>query len=137
MLHAPERLHLEERGAGSGASSVHRPGHGVLDRQHVVSVDHLARHAVPRRAVGEILDRALRAPVGRERELVVLADEDDRQPPRRRQVHALVRCALADRSVAEEGKRDLAGPAKGRTERRAAGVRDAGPDDPVAAEDVE
>ena len=68
----------------------------------VVAVDDLAGHAVAGRALGDVLDRALRAPVGRERELVVLADEDDRQPPGRGEVHRLVHRALAGGAVAEE-----------------------------------
>ena len=48
-----------------------------------------------------------------------------------------MRRALPGRAVAEERDRRLAGPAQRRGQRRAAGVRDPGADDPVAAEDVE
>ena len=137
MLHPPERLHLEERRARALARPLERAGDRVLDGEQVVPVHDLARHPVAGRAVGEILDRALRPPVGRERELVVLADEDDRQRPGRGEVHPLVRRALAGRAVAEEGDRRLARPAQLRGQGRAARVRDPGADDPVAAEDVE
>ncbi len=137
MLHPPERLHLEERRAAAAAGEIERPADGVLDGEHVVAVDDLARHAVAGRAIGEILDRALGAPVGRERELVVLADEDDGQLPGRSQVHPLVRCALPGRAVAEERERRLVGAAQRRGQRGAAGVGDPGADDAVAAEDVE
>ena len=75
----------------------------VLHRDEVVAVDDLARHAVARGPGGDVLDGALRAPVGGQRELVVLADEDDRQLPGRREVHPLVGGALAGGAVAEEG----------------------------------
>ena len=84
----------------------------------VVAVDDLARHPVAGGAVGEVLDRPLRAPVGRERELVVLADEDDRQRPRRGEVHPLVRGALPGGAVAEERDRRLVGAAQLRGQRR-------------------
>ena len=89
-----------------------RAGDGVLDGDEVVPVDDLAGHPVAGGALGEVLDRALRPPVGGERELVVLADEDDRQRPRRREVHRLVRRALGGGAVAEEGDHGLAGAAE-------------------------
>ena len=137
VLHAAERLHLEQRRPVAGARVRERARDGLLDRGDVVAVDDLAGHPVAGGAVGDVLDRALRAPVGRERELVVLADEDDGQLPRRREVHPLVHGALAGGAVAEVRDRDLAGAAELRGQRGAAGVRDAGADDPVAAEDVE
>ena len=124
-------------GPSPARAVVERARDGVLDREHVVAVDHLAGHPVAGGPVGEVGDRPQRPPVGRERELVVLADEDDRQLPGRSQVHPLVHRALAGGAVAEEGDRDLAGAAQLRGQRGAAGVRDAGADDPVAAEDVE
>ena len=137
VLHPAERLHLEERGPGSLARPLQRSRHRGLDREHVVPVDDLAGHAVAGRAIGEILDRTLGAPVGRERELVVLADEDDGQRPRRGEVHALVGCALPGGAVAEERHRRLVGPAQPCAQGRAAGVGETGADDAVAAEDVQ
>ena len=137
VLHPPERLHLEERRAGSLASPGERACDRFLDREQVVPVHDLTRHPVAGRAVGEILDGALRPPVRRERELVVLADEDDRQRPGRGEVHRLVRGTLAGCSVAEEGDGGLSGSAQLRGQRSAAGVREPRADDPVAAEDVE
>ena len=137
VLHPPERLHLEERRAAAAPRQVERAADRVLDGEHVVAVDDLTRHAVAGRAVGQILDRPLRAPVGGERELVVLADEDDRQLPRRSEVHPLVRRALPGGAVAEEGERRLVGAAQRRGQRGPAGVGNPGADDAVAAEDVE
>ena len=137
VLHAPERLHLEERRACPVPPTLERPRDGVLDSEQVVAVHDLARHAVAGGAVGEILDRALRAPVRGQGELVVLADEDDGQRPRGSEVHRLVRRALPRRAVAEEGNRRLSGAAQARGQRRSARVRQAGAHDPVAAEDVE
>ena len=137
VLHPPERLHLEERRPGSVPRSLERARNRVLDGEHVVPVHDLAGHPVAAGAVGEILDGALRPPVGRERVLVVLADEDDRQRPGRGEVHRLVRRALPGGAVAEEGDRRLPRPAQLRGQRRAAGMWKPGADDPVAAEDVE
>ena len=137
VLHAPEGLHLEERRAITVACARQRAGDGVLDGEQVVPVDDLAGHPVAGGALGEVLDGPLRAPVGGERELVVLADEDDRQRPRRREVHRLVRRALGGGAVAEERDHGLAGAAHLRGERGARRVRQAGADDPVAAEDLQ
>ena len=103
----------------------------------VVSVDDLAGHPVAAGAVGEVFDGALHAPVGGERELVVLADEDDGERPRGGEVHRLVRRALAGGAVAEVGDHRLAGAAELRGERGPGRVRQAGADDPVAAEDLQ
>ncbi len=89
-----------------------RAGDRVLDGDQVVPVDDLAGHPVAGGALGEVLDGPLRPPVGGERELVVLADEDDRQRPRGREVHRLVRRALAGGAVAEERDHGLAGVAQ-------------------------
>ena len=121
----------------TGARVRERACDGFFDRCDVVAVDDLAGHPVAGGAVGDVLDGALRPPVGGERELVVLADEDDGQLPGGREVHPLVHRALAGGAVAEVGDRDLAGVVELRGQRGAARVRDPGADDPVAAEDVE
>jgi hypothetical protein len=137
VLHAPEGLHLEERGAATVAGARERAGDGVLDGDQVVPVDDLPAHPVARGARGEILDRALRPPVRGEGELVVLADEDDRQRPGRREVHRLVGRALPGGAVAEEGEHGLAGVAELRGEGGAGRVWQACADDPVAAENLQ
>ena len=137
VLHAPERLQLEERRAVARPGADERRLDGVLHCDDVVAVHDGARHPVARRACGNVLDGALRAPVGRERELVVLADEDDRQPPRRREVHPLVGGALARGAVTEEGDHRLAGSPQRGGKPGPARMRHTGPDDAVAAEDVE
>ena len=137
MLHAAEGLHLEEGRAVAVACPGERELDRVLDRDDVVAVDDLAGHPVAGRTPCEILERALHPPVGRERELVVLADEHDRQRPGRREVHRLVRCALPRGAVAEEGDDRLALAAQLRRERCAGRVRQPGADDPVAAEDLQ
>ena len=125
VLHAAERLQLEQRRPVAGARAGERTRDRLLDRRDVVAVDDLARHPVAGGALGDVLDRALRAPVGRQRELVVLADEDDRQLPRRGEVHALVHRALAGGAVAEVRDHRLVGAAQLRGQAGAAGVRDA------------
>ena len=137
MLHAPEGLHLQERRAGTLAPTGQRAGDRALDRDQVVPVDDLAGHPVAGGAAGEVLDGALHPPVGRECELVVLADEDDGQRPRGCEVHRFVRRALAGGAVAEEGDHRLTGAADFRRERRPRRMRQAGADDPVAAEDLQ
>ena len=137
VLHAAERLQLEEGRAAAVPGALERRCDGVLDRDHVVAVDDLPRHAVPGRALDEVGDGALGVPAGRQRELVVLAGEHDRQLPGGGEVHRLVRGPLAGRAVAEERDRRLVRPAKLRGQRRPARVREAGSDDPVAADDVE
>ena len=124
-------------GPSAVAGARERAGDRILDGDQVIPVDDLAAHPVAGGALGEILDRALRPPVGGERELVVLADEDDRQRPRRREVHRLVCRTLAGGAVAEEREHGLAGVAELRGERGARRVRQAGADDPVAAEDLQ
>ena len=98
-------------GPSAVAGARERAGDRILDGDEVIPVDDLAAHPVASGALREILDRALRPPVGGERELVVLADEDDRQQPRRREVHRLVRRTLAGGAVAEERDHGLAGAA--------------------------
>ena len=118
---------------------------GVADRglrhaahvHDVVAVGGRSRHPVRRGARGDALHRPRLAPLGGQRHLVVLAHEDDRQAPDRREVQGLVDEALIDGAVAEEGDRDLPAAPDLRTERRAACDRQAGPDDAVAAEDSE
>ncbi len=137
VLHAPERLHLEEGGAVARAGDLEGAGDGVLDGHEVVAVHDLTRHPVPGGTIGEVLDGALGAPVCGQSELVVLADEHHRQPPGRREVHPFVRRALPCRAVAEERHAGPAVAAELCGQRRAAGMRDPGADDAVAAEDVE
>ncbi len=137
VLHAPEGLQLDERRAVAVARPRQRASDRVLDREQVVPVHDLAGHPVAGSALGEILDGPLRPPVGGERELVVLADEDDRQRPGRREVHRLVRRALAGGAVAEERDHGLAGVAQLGGERGARRVRQARADDPVAAENLQ
>jgi hypothetical protein len=137
VLHASEGLHLEERRAVARPRAGKRRLDRVLDRDEVVAVDDRAGHPVPCAALGQILDRALGAPLGREGELVVLAHEHHRQAPGRREVHALVHDALSGGAVAEERDRGAACLPQHRGERGTAGVGDAGADDAVAAEDPE
>ena len=65
---------------------------------------------------------------------VVLADEDDRQLPHRREVQRLVERADVGRAVAEERDRDLVGPAQPGRPRRADRHRQVGADDGVGPE---
>ena len=137
VLHPAERLHLEERRPAAGTGELERAATASSTASRSLPSIYLTRHAVPGCAVGEIFDGAERAPVGRERELIVLADEDDRKLPRGSQVHRLVRCSLAGRPIPEERECRLARRPELRREPRTTGMRKPGSDDPVATEDVQ
>ena len=124
-------------GPSPARARVERRLDGILDRDEVVAVDDRSAHPVALGPGGDVLDRALRAPVGGERELVVLADEDDRELPGRGEVHPLMGRALAGGPVPEEGDHGPPASPQRRGEPGPAGVRDACADDAVAAEDVE
>ena len=64
---------------------------------------------------------------------VVLAHEQDRQPPQARQVQALVELALVDRAFAEEAHREGGTPLHPVAERQSHGERQTAADDGVAA----
>ena len=64
---------------------------------------------------------------------VVLEDEDDRQPPERRQVHRLAEVAGVRGAVAEHADGDVVGALVVGGEREPGGERQVAADDPVAA----
>ena len=110
--------------------------HRVVDRRGVVAVDPAARQVVGRGAAGDAAagDHAV---AGRRQAVeVVLAEEDQRQPPDRRQVHGLVEDALAGRAVAEEGDADRARAAQLLGQGGAGAESHAGTDDAVRAQDA-
>ncbi len=103
-----DRVRLDERGSLAGACPGHGARDGVVDGEHVVAVHGVAGDPVAR---GAPRDRAAggRERAGRRRgPAVVLAEEDDRQLPEGRQVHALVERAAVGGAVAEEREDHLA-----------------------------
>ena len=127
---------LDDRGAGATAQGLDHVLHRRRGGHDVVAVDGDVAHPVPGRPALE------RGPVlvGRRRELgvaVVLAEEDDRQPPHGGEVHRLVERALGHRTVAEEGHGDAAVGPQLRRRRRPDGDGQAGRHDAVRPEDPE
>ncbi len=78
----------------------------VLDRDHVVAVDLLAGEAGGDRLLRQRLRGGLPGDRHRDRPMVVVDDEDDRQPPDARHVHRLGDVALRGGAVAERADRD-------------------------------
>ncbi len=135
--HAAERLRLDQRRAVAPAGGFDVPCGRLLHREEVVAVHDLAGHPVAGRAHRDVLDGAAVTPADGERELVVLADEDDRQLPGCGEVHRLVRGALVRAPVAEEDDGDLVRSAQLRRESGSDADRKRRAHDPVATEDVE
>ena len=103
-----------------------RPGPGdrlagrLVDRLDVVVLDPHAGHAVRRGPVRVGRDRGRRRPRHRDRPVVVLDDEDDRQPPQRGQVQRLVERALVGGALAGDRDGDPVGALALERERLAA-----------------
>ena len=137
MGHAPEGLRLDQRRTVAPAGGFDVACGRLLHREEVVAVHDLAGHPVAGRARCDVLDGAAVTPADGERELVVLADEDDRELPGGGEVHRLVGGALVRAPVAEEDDGDLVRSAQPRRERGSDADRKRRAHDPVAAEDVE
>ena len=121
----------------AGAGAVYRLAQYEVDLDAVVAVHGDAGDLVGGRAVRDLGD-GRGVPVGRgERVLVVLADEDYRQLPHRREVERFVEDALIRRAVAEEGHRHPIRPLQLGGEAGAGGERHGGADDAVGPHDVE
>src|SRR5437868_1656461 len=89
---------LDERRAVAGARPLDGGARGLVDGEHVETVDPHARDAVADRLVGERVGARLRLERRRDRPLVVVADEDGRRVHHGGEVHALVEGALARRN---------------------------------------
>src|SRR3954452_86632 len=105
-VHA-HRHRLEQRRAAAVERALARPARGLEHRLGVVAVDADAGEAVGLRALDRV-DRELRAGRRRVGVLVVLEDEDDRQPLHAGPVHRLVEVAARGRAVAEPRDRAAA-----------------------------
>src|SRR5262249_53012587 len=100
---------------------------------HVHAVDADPGKAVRLGAACEVAHRDHLLDSGRHRELVVLAEQDQRQLPDRGEVGDLVEGALIEGAVAKEAEGDLAGSAQLGREGGAAGESEAPTDDPVGS----
>ena len=78
----------------------------AVDGEHVGAVDDDAVEAVGLGAVGDVLERVLEVRRRRVGPLVVVADEDDREPADAGEVHGLVRVAAGGGALAEPAERD-------------------------------
>ena len=126
---------LQERRAVPGPGAVDGAGCRLQNCLGIHAVDGLGRDAERRGAPG---DRACRRVLHPHRgcELVVLADEDDRQPAQRRQVQRFEQHALVDRAVAEERDGDAIVPGAPVRPGRPGRDRGRGADDRVGAVDA-
>ena len=100
------RQALEEERAAAGARRLEVASERVPHGDDVVPVDGVALDLVGRDHVAHALDVRVRRARRELREAVVLADEDERQLPERREVDGLVEVAGLHRAVAEEDDRD-------------------------------
>ena len=74
----------------------------VIDLEHVHAVDLFGRNVVGGDALVDFGHGGMAMNLGADGVVVVLADEQDRQPPKRRHVERFVERALVHRAVAEE-----------------------------------
>src|SRR5262249_1259005 len=124
---------LQQCRAATAAGATDGVAGRLVDRQDVVAINLDAGHTVGRPARGDIgiarrvLKRHLR------RELIVLANEQDRQLPDGRQVDPLVERAIVDRPVAEEGDTNAITLQQLETVSGARCLEDARADDPAGA----
>ena len=121
----------------AGPPPLDRRAHRRPHRVHVHPVHHLGRNAEARGARRDVLPRLGDGIRGGHRVLVVLADDDDRQLPHRREVQGLVEDPLVGGPVPVERDRDPALAPEPRRHHRPRRVGDAGADEPVAPEHVE
>ena len=126
----PMRQALEQKRAVARPGLSEEAAERVPDRADVGALHGRPLDVIRRNDVAHPLD----VRVGRARrelgEAVVLAHENQRQPPERREVHGLVEDATLDRAVAEEHDRDGVVAAQARREGAAERDRDVAADDP-------
>ena len=120
----PQREALEQRRAAAGARLVDGALRLAVDGEDVGAVDDDSLEAVRLGAVGDVLGGELEVGRGRVRELVVVADEDDRQLARAGEGHRLVGVAARRGSLAEPADGDARLVADPKGERAAGGDRE-------------
>src|SRR5262249_45397616 len=100
---------LEERRPLAGTRARYRAARRLAHREDVVAVNGRRGHAIRSGALDQALARRDRSEPSADAVVVVLAHEDDREPPRARHVHRLVKGTLVRGAVAEERGDDLVG----------------------------
>src|SRR5215217_41299 len=130
-------LGLDQRRAVAGAGALDRLLHRAVARERVAAVHDHAGESIRLGAVGHVLDRHLLGLRHRDRIVVVLADEHDRQLVDAGEVEPLVPVALARRALAEPARRDGLLAAILRGVRDAGRVRDLRPDRARVRDDAE
>ena len=118
------RQQLEQDRTFAGSALGGRTLHGLVDREHVHAVHRFPAYPVGRGAIGDARDTRHLVQMCRCAVEVVLADEDHRQVPYRRQIDAFVKCAFGRGAVAEEARHHLALPLHFQAQRHARGDRD-------------
>ena len=104
-LHA-ERQALDQRRPAALARLLDRALRLAVDGEHVGAVDDDTLEAVGGGAIGHVLGRVLEMRRRRVRPLVVVADEDHREPAGAGERHRLVRVAARGGALAEPADRD-------------------------------
>src|SRR5215469_6545199 len=128
--------HLEDDRPLTRPRVLRRSKPRFMNRQHIHTVDLLARDPIGHAAVKQVSPR--RSAIDRRTHpvAVVLDDVNDRQLPQCRHVETFVNLALVDRAVAEIGDRDLAVVAIMMSEREPGSDGHLGADDAMAAEEI-
>src|SRR5262249_6758123 len=110
MTDPADRVRLDQRRPVAATSALRRTRHHVVNGQHVVAVDTLARNAVAGAAGRDGAARRRERVRGGRRPAVVLAHEYDGELPQRSEVDALVKRPAIGGAVAEERDDDLTRP---------------------------
>ena len=121
---APIRHEFDQRDAAARSRAIDRAPRRLVHGEHIVAVGAIARDAIARRFVDELLRRALLGHRRRVCVAVVLRDHDERTVLHGREIDSLVKCARARRAVAEVDEADAIFAAHFERERDAGHDRD-------------
>src|SRR3989442_1914391 len=116
-------LELDEARSATATRPIRREPGLLVAVEDVHAVRDGAGHRVRRRLLRDVLDGGLLLETSRDREEVVLDDEDHGKLVHRREVRRLVEVSRARRAVAAEGENDLPLLPQLERERQAHGVR--------------
>ena len=130
-------LRLDQRRPLPAARPLKRARHRRADGNHVIAVDRNAWNSVGLSAAGDV---GVQRRIGERRRSgveVVLADEDGCGAIDRGKIDRLVKAAVIDRAITEEGYPDIVGALHLLAHPDARGMADAGRDNPVGAEQAD
>src|SRR6185369_15005360 len=95
------RLRLDQHRAATTSRVLSRVPHDFITSNHVIAVDDVGGNTITRRFLGEIPNRSLQAGRSRIGVLIVLGDDDQRQPLYGGEVESFVKSASAHAAVAD------------------------------------